>query len=154
MTAAWVRVLTTRRVPRWTPRQAVAWAAAEHRTGSPEWVNKCERFAAGRAWGYFGSGWASAIAHWHGLPAGMRHTGAPATAPRGSVGYFAVGRYGHAVLMDGDGWCWSTDIRRRGRVDRVPVAEITKRWGARWLGWTQPEVSRAYGTNPDPAPRA
>lgn len=33
--------------------------------------------------------------------------------------------------------CWSTDIRRPGYFDLVPIDEIHDRWGLTFLGWTE-----------------
>lgn len=78
----------------------------------------------------------SAIEAWANTPIAQRHTSA---APAGAPEYFAVGRYGHVVVADGvragQEWCLSTDIKRAGKVDLVPVALIESRWGARRLGW-------------------
>lgn len=65
-----------------------------------------------------------------------RHTGTP---PRGAFVFWTGGShgYGHVAISDGNGWCWSTDIKRPGRVDRVAISTITTRWGLTLKGWTE-----------------
>lgn len=43
----------------------------------------------------------------------------------------------HVALSTGGGKCLSSDIRRRGRIDEVPIELITRSWGGRLLGWTE-----------------
>src|SRR5690606_16345271 len=38
---------------------------------------------------------------------------------------------------------WSTDIRRRGKVDLVPISEITRKWGYAYLGATKTYVGQS-----------
>lgn len=79
-----------------------------------------------------GPGYSSAIIAWSHVAHADRI--ASKQAPAGIPGYFDIGNYGHAVLMNGDGRCWSTDILRSGQVDLVDVDYIVRHWGARWLG--------------------
>lgn len=76
----------------------------------------------------------SAILAWHGTNPLDRHT---SPAPPGVPEFFEIGKYGHVVLSDGNGWCFSNDIKRSGKIDRVQVSEITRRWGAKRLGWSE-----------------
>lgn len=67
----------------------------------------------------------------------------------GIPGYFDIGVYGHAVIMAGDGKCYSTDILRSGRYDLVAISYIEKHWGARWLGGAFTiNGTRVYGSDP------
>lgn len=61
------------------------------------------------------------------------------TPPRGFPVYWTGGSrgYGHIAISDGGGWCWTTDYRRDGRVDRVPIATITRNWGLHYRGWAE-----------------
>lgn len=61
------------------------------------------------------------------------------TPPRGFPVYWTGGSrgFGHIAVSDGDGWCWTTDYRREGRIDRVPIASITRNWGLRYRGWAE-----------------
>ena len=45
--------------------------------------------------------------------------------------------HGHIAISAGNGFCWSTDIRRTGFMDRVPIDEIHAKWGLTLLGWTE-----------------
>lgn len=115
-----------------TAEQAVAYARAEATRTSRDWAGWCLMFVrlalgirvlrpdAITAWSH----------------AQKRHSaGVP---PRGVPVFWAIGEHGHVALSDGGGYCWSTDIRRRGKVDRVQVAEIARRWSsAKYLGWTE-----------------
>lgn len=114
-----------------TADQAIAYAKAERDRTSRDWAGWCLMFVrlalgipklrpdAITAWSY----------------ASKRHTtGVP---PRGVPVFWAIGDHGHVALSDGGGYCWSTDIRRRGKVDRVQIAEVARAWGARYLGWTE-----------------
>ena len=47
------------------------------------------------------------------------------------------GRAGHVAISVGDGDCWSTDIRRDGFFDLVPISVIAPEFGAVLLGWTE-----------------
>lgn len=62
------------------------------------------------------------------------------TPPPGAPIYWAVGKHGHIALSAGNGRCYSNDIRRRGRIDLVPISEITRKWGARYRGWAEDYV--------------
>jgi hypothetical protein len=58
--------------------------------------------------------------------------------PRGYPVFWSGGSagHGHIAIAAGDGACWSTDIRRPGYFDRVPIDEIRTAWGLTLLGWT------------------
>ncbi|GAB3425230.1 hypothetical protein [Flindersiella endophytica] len=62
------------------------------------------------------------------------------TPPPGAPIFWAVGRHGHIALSAGNGRCYSNDIRRSGRIDLVPISEITRKWGARYRGWGEDYV--------------
>lgn len=79
-----------------------------------------------------------------------RH-GPTVPAPVGVPGWYSGGDFGHVVLLIGDGTCLSNDIRRKGKIDRVPVNEITRRWGFKYLGWTEDINGVRVYTPPKPA---
>lgn len=82
----------------------------------------------------------SAIEAWRATPAAQRHDhddGDAGNPPPGVPLYWSGGKYGHVALSAGNGWCWSTDIRRRGKVDRVRISLIHQRWGLAYLGWCE-----------------
>ena len=65
------------------------------------------------------------------------HTVVPAPA---SVPVFWAGRpgsAGHVALSAGNGKVWSSDIMREGKVDLVDLHEIHRKWGLRYLGWSE-----------------
>jgi len=113
----------------------VADRAAEHAANSTWWgVGYCLRFVRSTAGAPAGTPDASTA--WRN--ANHRHlTGTP---PRGSFVYWTGGGhgYGHIAVSDGRGYCWSTDIRRAGRIDRYPIAGIVARWGnLTYQGWAE-----------------
>lgn len=63
---------------------------------------------------------------WYNPPAGV-----PVFWSGGSSGA------GHIAISDGKGNCWSSDIKRTGKVDLVPIAEIHAKWGLKYLGWAE-----------------
>jgi hypothetical protein len=63
-----------------------------------------------------------------------------ATFPRGVPIFWTGGSHGHghiAIATGYDGMCWSTDIRRPGYFDHVPIEEIADKWGLVLVGWTE-----------------
>ncbi len=123
--------------------------------GRTDWHNQCQRVCRSALHlgpgydippGY--TGYSSAIISWSHVDKADRH--ASTDAPGGVPGAFAIGQFGHRVIMDfKHGWCWSSDIKRRGCVDLVPVEFIVKHWGAKWLGWSATcNGVRIYGSAP------
>lgn len=57
--------------------------------------------------------------------------------------YFEVGKNWHIVLVERSGstvdktLVWSTDIRRRGRVDLVSIGYIRRNWRAKPVCWAE-----------------
>lgn len=79
----------------------------------------------------------SAIEAWRAIPPLQRHE-EDTDPPPGVPLFWAGGRYGHVALSAGKrGYCWSTDIKRVGKVDRVPIDLIRARWGLDYLGWAE-----------------
>jgi hypothetical protein len=67
----------------------------------------------------------------------QRHGGTP---PIGVPVWWTGGThgYGHIAASDGKGWCYSTDIKRPGRFDRVPIATIGRAWPLEhYQGWSE-----------------
>jgi hypothetical protein len=62
-----------------------------------------------------------------------------ARIPRGAPVFWIGGSagHGHIAIATGDGECWSTDILRNGRWDKVPIDLIHSRWGLALVGWTE-----------------
>lgn len=67
------------------------------------------------------------------------HQTSPTAIPRGYPVFWVGGssKHGHVAISAGEGFCWSTDIKRPGRFDRVPIVEIHQRWGLQLVGWTE-----------------
>jgi hypothetical protein len=63
----------------------------------------------------------------------------PKKVPRGVPVFWRGGSagHGHIAIATGDGCCWSTDIKRAGFFDYVPIAQIHEDWGLAFLGWTE-----------------
>jgi hypothetical protein len=112
---------------------AIRWALAAA-DGPAIWERKCLHFVA-RAYGWDASGTKSASIFW--ATADERHTdGDP---PAGALVFWATGNPdGHVALSLGRGLVASNDIGGAGTVATVPLAAITDRWHATYLGWTPP----------------
>lgn len=79
---------------------------------------------------------------YHDAATGWAHTVhriSAAQAPAGALVWWTGGSHGHGhvALYAGGGYCWSVDIRRPGRFDRVPVTEITRQWGLTLAGYSR-----------------
>lgn len=111
--------------------EATSAAASQVASASRDWTGWCLMFV--RLMLGIAMKYGSAIAAWNG--AQFKHT--TGTPPKGVPVFWNIGQHGHVALSDGGGYCYSTDILRRGKVDRVPIAKIASRWGARYLGWTE-----------------
>ena len=80
---------------------------------------------------------ADAIGAW--LDAKSKHIETdPRKIPRGAPVFWSggTGGHGHIAIKAGRDLCWSTDIKRPGYFDKVPVDLIRQRWGLKLLGWT------------------
>jgi hypothetical protein len=120
-----------------TIEQAIAAAVHQSTHGPAFGVGECQKRVR-LAWGVPSDGTASAAADWH----NSRHRHATtdaASIPRGALVRWVGGShgYGHVAIATGDGRCWSTDIRRPGWFDLVPITEIHARWGLTLVGWTE-----------------
>lgn len=112
-------------------RDALEEAARDALRGTGGWVGLCLKWV--RSALDIDARYPSAIVAWNHVAREDRHGGA--RPPAGVPVFWAIGKYGHVALSDGDGRVWSTDIKRRGKVDRVTIDYINARWGARYLGW-------------------
>lgn len=79
-----------------------------------------------------------AIASWN-VSAHKHRTTDPNSIPRGVPVYWSGGSsgHGHIAISNGDGTCWSTDIRRIGFFDRTEISQIHTQWGLTLLGWSE-----------------
>lgn len=99
------------------------------------WKGLCLAFVR-TCWGFPPTGIFDANEAWR-MTVRKRTRGTP---PPGAPIFWAVGKHGHIALSAGDGRCYSNDIRRSGRIDLVPISEITRKWGARYRGWSEDYV--------------
>jgi hypothetical protein len=118
---------------------ALAWAQQQVDQGTSGWYNRCLAFCA-RAYGLAGSGTPYAIDIWTGMPADMRHT--DKNYPVGALLLYRTGkRAGHIAIYAGGGKAYSNDVKRRGKIDLVTVAELNEDpggWNLDYVGWTPP----------------
>ena len=146
--SGYVKVPPGIRQPRWTPQQAVRYALDQVKHPDENYYEKCDHFAAA-CYGYGGSGYTSAASHWASIPSSMRHPG-NTNPPAGALVFWTGGShgYGHVAISLGNGKIASTDIRRHGQVDVVPLSEIHQRWGLSYAGWAPPYLNASWGVNP------
>lgn len=102
---------------------------------------------------------ASALKAWFSIPATHRHSGFPRA---GGIAYYDTASvpdyrdFGHATPIVENGYVWSTDALRAGKVDKVPYTFFAAHWGMRYLGWidwTPSGLIRLKPTAPAPAPQ-
>ncbi len=79
-----------------------------------------------------------AIGAWN-IATTKHRTTDPAAIPRGFPVFWSGGSHGHGhiAISAGGGHCWSTDIRRPGFFDYVPITEIHDKWGLTLLGFSR-----------------
>ena len=120
--------------PTRTGTKAIAWAKAQASDPTRNWHNLCLMFVrscfgvaarepnAKRAWG----------------TAKHRHfTTNAAAIPAGVPVFWRTGTINwHIAISIGDGYCYSTDIPR-GKVGRIGITDLSRRWGATLLGWSE-----------------
>jgi hypothetical protein len=141
-----------------SPADVVAWCANEVANGGPVWEFHCLGMVA-QAWDVPGAGWPDAWDGWVRGTGGVQH-GPNEPPPPGAPVYFdlyATGsdgvrnRYGHvAVAANEPGYCYSIDLVRKGHVDRVAIADISRQWGATYVGWSTTLMSVALPFGPPP----
>jgi len=125
-----------------TVKQALAWAEGQTTNPSQNWYYACLAFVA-RSYGLTSNvDWA--IHEWDGIRTQYRHPG-DKSIPAGALVFWdlGAGHPGHIALSAGNGMVYSNDIRRKGKIDLVPADEITKKWGAKYVGWTPPYFPKA-----------
>lgn len=114
--------------------EAVRFARNEVLHGAPIWFELCQKFTRTASGDEVG-GAKTAIAAWRGLDRAAQHSGP--RPPFGVPVYWAIGKSGHAAVSAGKGYVYSTDIKRRGHVDKVSIDYICRHWGAHYLGWAE-----------------
>ena len=113
-------------------QKALTWAESERKKASQDWSGLCQKFS--RSCWDINPNYGSAIIAWNAQKPEHQHH--DRTPPAGALVYFAGGQYGHATFSKGGGKIYSTDILRKGKVDLVSISTIEKKWGLRYLGWT------------------
>jgi len=118
-----------------TGEAVVRYAAAQVLHPSQDWEGWCLKFTR-TGFGAPGMG-GNALGAWN--RAVHKHLG-DLTPPRAVPFFFDDGHgggSGHSVIALEDGTCYSSDVRRIGKIDRVSIRSITDKWGMRPLGWTE-----------------
>lgn len=114
---------------------AIKWGRAQVSKPSQDWYRWCLKYVrmsfglpggtpdAGKAWD-----WAK-----------YKHrTSDSRTIPAGVPVFWELPSVAdHVALSTGNGMCLSNDIKRRGKIDEVPIDLITRSWGGQLLGWTE-----------------
>jgi len=101
-------------------------------------VGMCDNFVA-NMYGFSNSGYNTALDHWNAIPSADKHPG-DTKAPAGALVFWGGGD-GHVAISDGTGYIYSTDISGAGTVSRVPLSEVSQKWGKPYLGWSSPYFS-------------
>lgn len=115
---------------------ALEFALHEDQHGAASWHNLCQKFV--RTACGAGPGQPSAKAAWLHLPHEDKHGVGGKHPPAGVPVYFKLDTpYWHAALSVGKGFIRSTDILRRGHVDKVSITYLENRWNADYLGWAE-----------------
>ncbi|WP_133847728.1 hypothetical protein [Labedaea rhizosphaerae] len=120
-----------------TCAQAVTWANNHISTSyNSDYYNRCDHIV-GLAYGFPASGSVTAIAHWNAVPSSYKHAG-DRSVPAGGLAFFSTSSAGHVMISIGGGTFVSNDIHGNGTYTKTTISEIESKWGAHYLGWTQP----------------
>lgn len=123
------------------------------------WQNECGSFVA-HAFGFGGSGYATAAAQGQAVGVNGNHS----SAPIGSLhfwteqGSWSAGA-GHIAIDAGNGNIWSNDLQVNGEIHLSPFTGPVNQWGLVYMGWHAPNAAgfaQSWGTNPyftPPAPK-
>jgi len=151
MSVRWVKIGNLPVKPPWKPWEAVAYAKGQVTRPYEDYHAMCDHFVAS-CYGYVGSGYPTAYAHWLGIPPAHRTPDGP-NPPHGALVFWKGGSSGagHVAIVVGDRQIASNDIIRDGKIDLVPLGTITAKWGQEYLGWAQPYFL-GWGKNPHPKP--
>ena len=113
-------------------KAAVDFAAGQVGNPSRNWTGICLIFVRN----CFNVGPVNPDAHAGYRAAKFKH-GTAGTPPLGVPVWWTGGQHGHVAISTGDGNCFSSDIKRKGKIDKVPISLITRRWGMLYRGWTE-----------------
>lgn len=127
--------------------EALAWMQNQSVNPSRSWYRMCLADVA-MSYGWAFSGTATAyLAGVDAKRAGVLST-SKTNIPRGAVLYWSNGGAGHVAVYDGEGYIWSNDVVRSGKIDRVPWDFPEKNWGQTWMGWAPPYFPKGGGREP------
>ena len=116
--------------------EVITWSRNQIKDPTQDWTGLCQSHCR-QAYGV--GAWAgSAIIAWRAIPAAQKHPGIkPSSAPRGSLLYYDIGKFGHVAIAIGkktNTSCLSNDYVRQGMIDAC--SREFPRWGAIYLGWS------------------
>ena len=116
-----------------TFEQAQTYAISQHEQPSRNWYRWCQVFSR-QCVGAPGFG-ASARVAFNAIPERSKHRTSP--PPPGSIAYYGFSDRGsgHAVFAVDAGFVWSTDIKRKGKIDRVQWDVFQTKWRLPYRGW-------------------
>lgn len=98
----------------------------------------CDHLA-GEAWGYANSGYETAREHWAIMVATSHAHPGDIHPPLGALLFWDTGLYGHVATYVGDGMIVTNMYGDIGYgVYEIPASDISKVWGAPYLGWADP----------------
>ncbi len=127
-------------IPKHNPRNACQ-AIAHARSRSTYPPDSCLEFVA-QMYGWEETGWRSPLGMWRNIRPGLRHP-KDTTPPAGALAIWRTSNpLGHIALVTRKGVI-STDVPRRGHVNKVPLHWITKNWHATYVGWVMPYIPTA-----------
>jgi hypothetical protein len=110
---------------------AIAWAVGQNRRPMRNWNRDCLMFT--RMCFNVGPLYPTAESgYFH-----TRYRHPTGTPPPGVPVWWTDGRQGHVALSAGGGYVWTNDYKRKGKIDKVPIAQITRAWGKRYRGWSE-----------------
>ena len=121
-------------------QQAIAWARTLIGKGDTGLSGLCDHFVA-EAYGWGGSGDASATATWKNAP--VKHLN-DVHPPAGALVCWTYNgnkgpNWGHIALASGNDMVISTDVGGKGWVSEVPLSWFATHWGSMtYLGWIDP----------------
>jgi hypothetical protein len=116
-------------------QQALQFAQQAVANGDSGWYRRCLAFVA-QAYG-LASGSPTARAAYN-LSSSQGRVVKDMNPNIGAVMWWDTPGAGHAGLYAGNGMVYSTDISGKGRIGLVPIGDISRKWGAPYLGWSDP----------------
>jgi hypothetical protein len=128
-----------------TPRtiwEALTWLEYQIDRDAINWYNLCDHAQANAA-GYAHSGDVSASQNWEDIPNNHRHPMRLIT--QGQPVFYHTNGDGHIVRYAENGYAYTTDMLRSGRIDYVPLSFISKRMGMQPTGFADNEYAFPNG---------